>query len=358
MTIKLGEKIKMLRKRDGRRQDDLANALGVTNQAVSRWEANKGYPDMEMIPAIANYFHVSIDELFGYDNERETRLSNYIAEIDRMLETDGKKTAAELKRQEEYVGKALAEFPNEWRLQIRMASVLNERATRGRADNPDKAIIKRATELYEKARANTDDTVWRDSITRMIVDNCLVAGDAETVEKYALESSPVFFCREVLRKYTPDDSKTSRYRAEAILALIHELTELLCFGKDLNRYLNKPDAYLSLARLYECLFESKNYGAFNSDASLLYLRAASICAENSDETGAMEYFDKAYQHRTAFEEAYTRNKLKPDSTLLRDAAELPTRYFITNRDYLQKCLNSFPEEIANKIKNNPKYCFE
>ena len=68
MTIKLGEKIKMLRKRDGRRQDDLANALGVTNQAVSRWEANKGYPDMEMIPAIANYFHVSIDELFGYDN--------------------------------------------------------------------------------------------------------------------------------------------------------------------------------------------------------------------------------------------------------------------------------------------------
>ena len=79
MTIKLGEKIKMLRKRDGRRQDDLANALGVTNQAVSRWEANKGYPDMEMIPAIANYFHVSIDELFGYDNERETICPHFFA---------------------------------------------------------------------------------------------------------------------------------------------------------------------------------------------------------------------------------------------------------------------------------------
>ena len=67
MQIKLGEKIKELRKRDGRKQEDLAVALGVTNQAVSRWEANGGYPDIEMLPAIANYFHITIDELFGYD---------------------------------------------------------------------------------------------------------------------------------------------------------------------------------------------------------------------------------------------------------------------------------------------------
>ena len=73
MQIILGEKIKELRKRDGRKQEDLATALGVTNQAISRWESNKGYPDMEMIPAIANYFHVTIDELFGYDNDRNIK---------------------------------------------------------------------------------------------------------------------------------------------------------------------------------------------------------------------------------------------------------------------------------------------
>ncbi|MBQ6789363.1 MAG: helix-turn-helix transcriptional regulator, partial [Clostridia bacterium] len=51
MNIKIGEKIKQLRQRDGRKQEDLANALGVSPQAISRWEANGGYPDMELIPA-------------------------------------------------------------------------------------------------------------------------------------------------------------------------------------------------------------------------------------------------------------------------------------------------------------------
>ncbi|MBQ8398591.1 MAG: helix-turn-helix transcriptional regulator, partial [Clostridia bacterium] len=74
MQLNLGQKIRELRRRDGRTQEALAEAIGVTSQAVSRWEANGGYPDMEMLPAIANYFHVSIDELFGYHVEREEKI--------------------------------------------------------------------------------------------------------------------------------------------------------------------------------------------------------------------------------------------------------------------------------------------
>ena len=64
MQLNLGQKIRELRHRDRRTQEALAEAIGVTSQAVSRWEANGGYPDIEMIPVIANYFNITIDELF------------------------------------------------------------------------------------------------------------------------------------------------------------------------------------------------------------------------------------------------------------------------------------------------------
>jgi len=84
MQLRLGEKIRELRKRDGRTQEALADALGVTGQAVSRWEANGGYPDMEILPAIANYFNVTIDELFGHSlDEKQKRYEDLYAEYDR-----------------------------------------------------------------------------------------------------------------------------------------------------------------------------------------------------------------------------------------------------------------------------------
>ena len=55
MQLNIGTKIKELRRRDRRTQEALAEALGVTNQAVSRWESGGSYPDMEIVPAIANY---------------------------------------------------------------------------------------------------------------------------------------------------------------------------------------------------------------------------------------------------------------------------------------------------------------
>ena len=78
MNIKIGEKIKQLRSRDGRKQEDLAKALGVSPQAVSRWEANGGYPDIGLLPIIANYFNITIDELFSYSKDRQDKLKNIL----------------------------------------------------------------------------------------------------------------------------------------------------------------------------------------------------------------------------------------------------------------------------------------
>ena len=94
--IKLGERIKEFRQRNGRTQDALAEELGVTAQAVSRWEKGICYPDMEVIPSIANYFNVSIDELFGYDNERSKKADALARQINDMIHQNNGKDVSML----------------------------------------------------------------------------------------------------------------------------------------------------------------------------------------------------------------------------------------------------------------------
>lgn len=86
MQLKLGDKIRELRHRDGRTQEALADALGVTGQAVSRWESGGSYPDVEMIPGIANFFGISIDELFGYQGDRERKINNLLNRVESWTE--------------------------------------------------------------------------------------------------------------------------------------------------------------------------------------------------------------------------------------------------------------------------------
>ena len=61
----LGNKIAELRKEKDMTQEALANAFGVSNQAVSKWEANQSCPDILLLPKIADFFDVSLDYLFG-----------------------------------------------------------------------------------------------------------------------------------------------------------------------------------------------------------------------------------------------------------------------------------------------------
>ena len=71
MNIRLGEKIRSLRKSKTISQEVLANYLGVSFQAVSKWEKGETLPDVSLIPAIACFFEVSTDELFDF-NRLET----------------------------------------------------------------------------------------------------------------------------------------------------------------------------------------------------------------------------------------------------------------------------------------------
>lgn len=67
MKLYIGEQLKALRKEKQLTQEALADVLGVSYQSVSRWELGICYPDIELLPTIANYFGVTIDQLLSND---------------------------------------------------------------------------------------------------------------------------------------------------------------------------------------------------------------------------------------------------------------------------------------------------
>lgn len=69
----IGNNIKIIRKQIGLTQEELALHIGVTPQAVSRWENGTGMPDISMVVPLAKTLNVSTDYLFGLEKNEITR---------------------------------------------------------------------------------------------------------------------------------------------------------------------------------------------------------------------------------------------------------------------------------------------
>lgn len=89
MKLKISENIRKHRKEAGLTQEQLAERFGVSFQAVSRWENGTTYPDIELIPSIAEFFGIAIDELMGATKEdRKQASEDYYLRLNRTIDPE------------------------------------------------------------------------------------------------------------------------------------------------------------------------------------------------------------------------------------------------------------------------------
>ena len=94
MKETMGQIIRRLRKERDLTQEELAEQLNISSQAVSKWENNTAMPDISQVVPLANFFGVSTDVLFGFcGTDHEEDIKNRLSEIFRMMDrrrrTDG-----------------------------------------------------------------------------------------------------------------------------------------------------------------------------------------------------------------------------------------------------------------------------
>lgn len=84
--MSFGEKLAKLRKEKGMNQEELAQELNVSRQAVSKWESNNSYPETDKIVAICKLFNSSMDELIGLKEGKHKKENNFFNKINEYFE--------------------------------------------------------------------------------------------------------------------------------------------------------------------------------------------------------------------------------------------------------------------------------
>jgi len=381
MQIKIGEKIRELRHRDGRTQDDLATALGVTCQAVSRWEANGGYPDMEIMPAIANYFHVTIDELFGYSKDREEKLKTILEKAEKAIGEKGDMTECV-----NILRAAAEEFPNEPQVLIKLGTALNMHGWKkygARSYTTDGSDYS-----HEDIEYNSKNKFWqeevkvfenvltmdlppedRDTVVMNLVKVYAKMGCNEKAVELSRKQNSIIMSRELLLPKATAAEAQDQYLGEAIIALLTELknvfwysvcTKISLFTTEIGTRL-----LIDLAHLFESVFSDGRCGSAHMQLSDLYLTAALHTARYADRRKedldqAFEYFTKGFEHKKTYESIRNQGEYQYTAPLVSKVTFPSANFPSLANTFWKSWIEIFPDALQKRIQADPQFaeCFE
>ncbi len=391
MQLNLGTKIKELRRRDGRTQENLADALGVTAQAVSRWESGTTYPDMQMIPAIANYFHISIDELFGYHDDREEKIKKILETATEIMTRQGHSMyqgclPKDFLEVVNMLRDAADEFPNEPRILLKLARALwmwgwSEYGAKGKANDASEPLEEdteysskniywqEAIRTYERILKSNPSAEDREATIYQLTSLSCDMGEYNRAKTLANEQNSITICKEILLPLATSGEERARYQGECLTVLLRNLDFVIANSIALRPSVQASgyacQLLLSLANLYETVFIDGRFGEQHKYMGGLYLLLASyeLKHDGSLDT-ALHYFDTAFDHykesiRIQNEENYNYSApLVSGLKTIEKSALVPS--YVDMANFLKDRFIMFPQNFVDELRKNPKYaeCFE
>ena len=205
MTITLGENIKKKRTEQGITQEQLAEALDVSPQAVSRWENQAAYPDIELLPVIAGYFDMTVDELLGVDIERKEEEIKKILDEVQKLEHLGKSYEASCLLREK-----VKEYPNSAELLYGLAGAVYSYYFQSGTQLDEekfKEYAREVVELCKKAMKYTNDSGIIHGCNQLLVFNYFNLEEYDKAKEIAKTLSDVWVTQEMILPRAIKDAK-------------------------------------------------------------------------------------------------------------------------------------------------------
>lgn len=207
MNIKIGAMIKKLRMENNFTQDTMAAAIGVTPQAISRWESEGGYPDIELLPLIANFFAVSTDDLLGYKiSEREKKLTDIKEALSRLAEV------GTIDERIDSARTALSKYPSDCEIKENLSQCLYQKYM----DTKDEAVLSEAEHLAGSVVENCRDENVRYNAVTLLANIYASLKRADKALAMINMLTPMKYCRESALSRGIGDGKNELYKQDEI----------------------------------------------------------------------------------------------------------------------------------------------
>lgn len=250
----LGNNIKSLRTKKKMTQKELAELLGTTSKSVSRWEQSLTYPDISLLPFIANIFEVTVDELLGVESIKQ---DEYVNEL--------KKQADQYAMNNDYENElklwkeAYKKLPNNEEVKIYLISVMNTINIITNEVKYSSEIVKLAESILDKSINN----IIRINATQCLVDLYSQMENIEMAERYCKQlPSDLLFTRNVMKTRYLKDEKLLTSIQMNICDLVSEIereSEFVIYNNRMKMSNEYKKEYLErLIKIDELVFVKDN----------------------------------------------------------------------------------------------------
>lgn len=219
--MNIGNNLKSLRKLNNFTQEELAQHLSLSPQTISKWENDQSCPDISMLPVLADFYGISIDELLQFDSFKRKQQMKELSSKIHNLQNEGKIEEAYL---------TLKEQIDEWMLSIGMNHLYGSLAyqlAKEKEGTERKNLLYEAINQSDKVISLDQNETSRSAQAKMLKCYCLAMLERHKEAEILASSLPsMFSSREIVLANITQGDKKKEYIGQA-KEYLNELLESL-----------------------------------------------------------------------------------------------------------------------------------